>query len=537
MSGNIEKREKLKPIAGVILSALLITVAGFIILLALGHYRDETLADFDASLWETGQAIDYNINNSLERFDGDLEYTVTRQEFIYAEDLWARTGDTSDMLAQMKSGSLANRQMFQTMLAIGIKGVFLSTDGSNDYLVEDRIEDNIYRCTDPEGKMCLAFIYKVDENLSYAGIMSIEALFDYVKNKIAGDSNSIRLADLTGDIVLESRGIDKKGMREITMPAANTENRLFTITVAADSGKMISLMKATTAWLVTGMFIAAAGVLLIVAFAEKYRRRATIAGRELRKLKAKNKAMEELTRRTQELAHHQRLETIGTLTSSIAHEFNNLLTPIMGYSMMTLEKLPQDMGIYDDVLEIYNASCKAKDIISRLSELSRKNTETVFEELSPDELVNKVLKVSAPALSKNVDISRDLHCPGKTVFGNEVQLSQLLLNLILNAFQAMHDEGGNIYVSTYRESGENLIVIRDEGEGIPASVMKNIFEPFFTTKETGKGTGLGLAIAAQAAEDHNGSIDVESEEGVGTKFTVHIPEILPEEKEKNLNEN
>ena len=67
--------------------------------------------------------------------------------------------------------------------------------------------------------------------------------------------------------------------------------------------------------------------------------------------------------------------------------------------------------------------------------------------------------------------------------------------------------------------------------------MKNIFEPFFTTKETGKGTGLGLAIAAQAAEDHNGSIDVESEEGVGTKFTVHIPEILPEEKEKNLNEN
>ncbi len=448
MSGSIEKREKLKPIAGIILSSLLITVAVAIVFLALGHYREETLADFDASLWETGKAVDYNINNSFDRFNEDLEYTVTRREFLYAEDLWARTGNTSSLLVQMKNSSLANKQMFQTMLAIDMRGVFLSTDGRNDYKVEGKIERNVYRCIDLDGEKYLAFVYIVDENLSYAGIMNIESLFDYVTNKVAGDSNSIRLTDLTDEIVLESSGMAEVGMREITMNAANTENRIFTITVAADYGKMISLMKGTTTWLIVGMLIAMVGVALIIAFAENYRRRATIADRELRKLKEKNRAMEELTRKTQELAHHQRLETIGTLTSSIAHEFNNLLTPIMGYSMMTLEKLPQDMDIYDDVLEIYNASCKAKDIISRLSELSRKNTETVFEKLSPDELVNKMLKVTAPALPKNVDISRDLRCPEKTIYGNEIQLSQLLLNLILNAFQAMSSEGGMIYVST-----------------------------------------------------------------------------------------
>ena len=83
--------------------------------------------------------------------------------------------------------------------------------------------------------------------------------------------------------------------------------------------------------------------------------------------------MEALNRKNQELAHHDRLQTIGTLTSSIAHEFNNLLTPIMGYSILVLEQLPSDAEeLYDNVLEIYNSSRKAKEIIARLSDLSRK---------------------------------------------------------------------------------------------------------------------------------------------------------------------
>ena len=128
------------------------------------------------------------------------------------------------------------------------------------------------------------------------------------------------------------------------------------------------------------------------------RRRNERAQRELALLQEKNAAMEALNRKNQELAHHDRLQTIGTLTSSIAHEFNNLLTPIMGYSILVLEQLPSDAEeLYDNVLEIYNSSRKAKEIIARLSDLSRKNTSLTFQYVSPDELVRKVLAVASPA--------------------------------------------------------------------------------------------------------------------------------------------
>ena len=133
-------------------------------------------------------------------------------------------------------------------------------------------------------------------------------------------------------------------------------------------------------------------------------RRNERAQRELALLQEKNAAMEALNRKNQELAHHDRLQTIGTLTSSIAHEFNNLLTPIMGYSILVLEQLPSDAEeLYDNVLEIYNSSRKAKEIIARLSDLSRKNTSLTFQYVSPDELVRKVLAVASPARPPHVD--------------------------------------------------------------------------------------------------------------------------------------
>ena len=198
----------------------------------------------------------------------------------------------------------------------------------------------------------------------------------------------------------------------------------------------------------------------------------------------------------------------------------------MGYSLMTLEKLPQDEGgVYDDVLEIYNASMKAKDIISRLSELSRKNTEMKFTTINPDELVNKVLHVTSPALPKNVDIFRNLHCSKKYIEGNETQISQLILNLIINAFQALGERGGEVTVTTERVGSDIMFEVADNGPGIPDDIKEKIFDPFFTTKESGAGTGLGLAIALQAAEDHKGRMEVESEVGKGTSFKVFIPEL------------
>lgn len=255
-------------------------------------------------------------------------------------------------------------------------------------------------------------------------------------------------------------------------------------------------------------------------------RRTTKIQREAAALRMKNQAMEELNRQTQKLAHHQRLEIIGTLTSSIAHEFNNLLTPIMGNSMMALEKLPSDEDeLYDELLEIYSASCKAKEIISRLSDLSRKNTENCFRQIAPDELIRKMVRTAEPARSENIQINMNLNCWDQRLTANEIQLSQLILNLILNAFHAMEPNGGILTLATNFDETHIHIQVADTGCGIAKEIQSKIFEPFFTTKEAGKGTGLGLAIVAQVVEDHQGKIRVESKAGNGTTFTVSLPRL------------
>lgn len=266
------------------------------------------------------------------------------------------------------------------------------------------------------------------------------------------------------------------------------------------------------------------GILLVLSL--HMLQRTTRIEREAEVLRRKNRAIEELNRQTQKLAHHQRLEIIGTLTSSIAHEFNNLLTPIMGNSIMALERLPSDEGeAYEELLEIYAASCRAKEIISRLSDLSRKNTETSFREVAPDELIRKMVRTAEPARAENVQINMNLNCWDQRLTANEIQLSQMILNLILNAFHALEPDGGNLTLTTSFDETHIQIQIADTGCGIPGEIQPKIFEPFFTTKETGKGTGLGLAIVAQVVEDHQGKIHVESRQGSGTTFTVSLPRL------------
>ena len=253
-------------------------------------------------------------------------------------------------------------------------------------------------------------------------------------------------------------------------------------------------------------------------------RRTARIEKEARALRRRNEAVEELIRQKERLAHHQRLETLGTLTSSIAHEFNNLLTPIMGYSMMALEKLPpEEEELYDDILEIYNASRKAKTIISRLSDLSRKNTALTFRWVSLDELVKKTLDVANPARPLKTEIKLNLNCWDQRLLANEIQLSQMLLNLILNGFHALGEEPGVLTVETSFDEHNLHLRITDTGCGIPEDIRKQIFDPFFTTKEAGKGTGLGLAIVAQVVADHHGHIRVDSRVGEGTCFFISLP--------------
>ncbi len=288
--------------------------------------------------------------------------------------------------------------------------------------------------------------------------------------------------------------------------------------------EILSVVRETTIYAIVSGWLTMSGVGILGILVLHMLRRTTRIQREAEALREKNNAMEELNRQTRKLAHHQRLEIIGTLTSSIAHEFNNLLTPIMSYSLMALEKLPDDESeLYDELLEIYSSSCKAKEIISRLSDLSRKQTETSFRETAPDDLIRKMVRVAEPAKTENVQVQMNLNCWDQRLMANEIQLSQLILNLILNGFHAMEPDGGILTITTSFDETDIHISVADTGCGIAKEIRPKIFEPFFTTKEAGKGTGLGLAIVAQVVEDHQGNIRVESKAGKGTTFLASFP--------------
>lgn len=305
----------------------------------------------------------------------------------------------------------------------------------------------------------------------------------------------------------------------------------YLVRIYDDHERLLSSVQATAAYsmIFGGMVVLGIGI-LVIQFLHLIRRTAVIQ-KQAETLRKRNETAEELNRKLQQLAHHQRLETIGTLTASIAHEFNNLLTPIMGYSMMALEKLPpEEEELYDDLLEIYNSSQKAKRIISRLNDLSRKNTSDSFREISPDEVIRHTLDVVMPAKPENVELKLDLNCWDQRIRANEIQISQLLLNLILNGFHAMEEAGGILTLSTSFAESDIQMVISDTGCGIAEDVLSRIFEPFFTTKAAGKGTGLGLAIVAQVVEDHQGTIRTKSAVGKGTTFIIRLPRAIAPEQ-------
>lgn len=299
----------------------------------------------------------------------------------------------------------------------------------------------------------------------------------------------------------------------------------FTEHVITQYPQILDAVGRSTTLLIRGFVSVLLGLLLLLSYAGILSSENRKASKELRQLNERQKRLEEINRQTQQLAHHQRLETIGTLTSSISHEFNNLLTPIMSYSLMTLEKLPpSEEELADNLIEIFNASEKAKEIISRLSDLSRKNSPNTFRTVSLDSLVQKALTVATPAKPKGVEVRLNLNCWDQRIRANEIQITQMLLNLILNAFHAMEDTG-ILEIDTTYNNHFVILQVTDTGCGIPAELHRKIFEPFFTTKDSEKGTGLGLAIVAQVVEDHAGTIQVSSQPGKGTAFTVSIPRL------------
>jgi signal transduction histidine kinase len=233
----------------------------------------------------------------------------------------------------------------------------------------------------------------------------------------------------------------------------------------------------------------------------------------------------------EQLTESQRLAAIGTIAAVIAHEFNNILTPMISYSQFALssaEGPTPDIALIRKALsKSFQASTKAGKICNSMLGLAR--GESSFGPVEVQTLVDEVLAVLARDPQKDGIALRVQIQPGLSVDGDQVQLEQVLLNLLINARHAMLGNGGALTIKAAAvDNGELRIQVIDTGPGIPEKLLPRIFQPFFTTKGTArrgeaKGTGLGLSICKDIINHHHGRIEVASEVGKGTTFSIYLP--------------
>ncbi len=243
----------------------------------------------------------------------------------------------------------------------------------------------------------------------------------------------------------------------------------------------------------------------------------------------------------EQLLQSQKMEAIGLLAGGVAHDFNNILTAIIGFGTIAKKRLQEDIKTKGFVEEMIAGARHAAELTRGLLAFSRK--QVICPKLQNlNEIVGNMEKMLRRIIIENIELRTVLSERDIIVMVDAVQMGQVLLNLTTNARDAMH-EGGHLFIETdvvnidngyaaanlFEKSGEYaLLTVSDTGTGMDLETRENIFEPFFTTKEVGKGTGLGLAMVYGIVKQHDGNITVHSEPGKGTTFKIYLPMLQAE---------
>jgi PAS domain S-box-containing protein len=235
-----------------------------------------------------------------------------------------------------------------------------------------------------------------------------------------------------------------------------------------------------------------------------------------------------------QLRHSQKMEAIGQLAGGIAHDFNNLLAVITGNAVFLRQTLDPSDPHTERVIEIEEAASRAAALTKRLLGFSRRSGPTL-KPIDLRQLVTEVVELLRRTLDSSIAVEVEQPEVLDSVLADATEISQVLLNLCLNARDAMPG-GGRLTIRTGRgrpelhhaqpgasSRGYAHLSVEDTGHGIPEDIRSRIFEPFFTTKPEGQGTGLGLAIAASVVKQHGGFIECTTSADAGTKFTVYLP--------------
>ena len=517
----------------------------------------------------------------ISGYMGHTEMLMNRIEFREAEEEYFRSGDTGPMQ------QLAARPDF---FAIGMKCMLVVYDQMGNVLAATDGEFPEYRYADvfmgngivlraQNGAYWLVFGRYSEKGLHYELALSVQSIFSaHAASARIGRHGYLFLMDRGGSfLAVSSEGetmtysmaavekqfpaVDMEAVGALAesqlttpenysiynypWPILAEDGRTYTqetlvATYPVDVGEIGLVMGAAISFQefntfltdmldeIIGMImlvIGGAGILmlLIAWFMIRNRRDAL----QMASLKEKAELMEEINRQQQSLQHNERLQQLGVMTSGIAHEFNNLMTPIMGQSLLLLEQLAdeEESPRFESALDIYEASEKARTIIKGMSSMSKKNVDMSFRTLDIAALLQKTMNLAA--MAKNSHIQQEFLAGEEPVFvsGNEQLLTQAFMNLFINGYQAMGDEG-KLMVIMERESRSGheyvRVEVRDSGPGLPQSNPGQIYEEFYTTKGE-HGTGLGLVICRKILETHKGTISASNHPEGGAVFTVRLP--------------
>jgi signal transduction histidine kinase len=250
----------------------------------------------------------------------------------------------------------------------------------------------------------------------------------------------------------------------------------------------------------------------------------------------RKKAEEERTRLEEQLLQSQKMESIGILAGGVAHDFNNILSAILGYGYIAQKMLKDDETTHGYIQEMLNSANRAAELTRGLLAFSRKQVmKPSLADLN--EIVKDVDKMLRRILTEDIELNTVLSDGEIPILVDVGQMEQILMNLATNARDAMPD-GGHLFIQTNAVNIDShydeehilqnagmyaVLTVSDTGVGMEQGTKESIFEPFFTTKEVGKGTGLGLSMVYGTVKQHNGNIDVYSEVGKGTTFKIYLP--------------